>query len=166
MLPKFSNEVLSRGPRAVLPQNLSDHWLGILQKHCDDFLDNNFAVDQCTATVDQGDPLLVACVYQALQLQPQGPTDLTADRLAENVTIYALSITMESIRRTADLDMPLPKLDNLLSLDRIIAFGKTNPEFGRFLEQACIIPDSSSPNEDNWLQRLKKKILARINTVG
>ncbi len=166
MLPRFSNEVLSRGPHAILPQNLSDYWLGILQKRCDDFLDANFAVDECAASVDAGDSLLIACIYQAVQYRSPDTSDLPADEVAENATIFALSITMESIRRTADLDMPLPTLENLLSIDRIIAFGKTNPEFGRFLEQACIIPHNGPAKEDNWLQRLKKKILDRIDTAG
>jgi len=165
MLPRFSNEVLSRGSSAVLPQNLSDDWLTILQKRCDDFLDNNFAVDQCTETVDMGDPLLVACIHEALQRKQKGGSDLSPAEMAENVTIYALSITMESIRRTADIQMPLPTLDDLLSLDRIVAFGKTNPEFGRFLQRACIIPDHGTLDEENWFQRLKKKILTRINAT-
>ena len=149
MLSRFSNEVLSRGSSAVLPQNLSEAWLTILQKRCDDFLDNNFAVDQCTETADMGDPLLVACVHEALQQKQRGGSDLSPAEMAENVTIYALSITMESIRRTADIQMPLPALDNLLSIERIVAFGKTNPEFGRFLQGACIIRDHSPANEEN-----------------
>lgn len=165
MLSRFSNEVLSRGSSAVLPQNLSDAWLEVLQKRCDDFLDNNFAVDRCTESADMSDPLLVACVHQALPHQEEGQFELTADDLAENVTIYALSITMESIRRTADIQMPLPSLENLLSIDRIVAFGRTNPDFGRFLQRACILPDHSPADEENWFQRLKKKILARINAA-
>ena len=165
MLPRFSNEVLSRGSSAVLPQNLSTEWLAILQKRCDDFLDNNFAVDQCTESVDIADPLLVACVHQALQQGEKGPSELTPDDLAETVTIYALSITMETIRRSSDIRMALPTLDDLLSIDRIVAFGKTNPTFGRFLQRACILPDHSPTTEENWFQRLKKKILTRINAV-
>jgi len=163
MLSRFSNEVLSRGPSAVLPQNLSDEWLKILQKHCDDFLDRNFAVDQCTETQDMADPLLVACIHESLQYdRPAGP-ELSAADLAENVTIYALSITMETIRRASGIEMPPPTLDNLLSIDRIVAFGKINPEFGRFLQRACILPDNEPTGETNWFRVLKKKILDRFN---
>ena len=165
MLPRFSNEVLSRGSDAILPQNLSDDWLKVLQKRCDDFLDNNFAVDQCTETVDMGDPLLVSCVHEALQQGKRGGPDVSPEEMAEDLTIYALSITMETIRRASDIQMPLPTLDNLLSIDRIVAFGKTNPEFGRFLQRACIIPDHSPVDEANWFQRLKKRILTRINAA-
>ncbi|WP_319523614.1 hypothetical protein [Breoghania sp.] len=161
MLPKFSNEVLSRGPRAILPQNLSEYWLKILQKHCDDFLDRNFAVDQCTETLDTGDPLLVACIHEVLQNDRPAGTGA----LAENITIYALSITMETIRRASDIKMPMPTLDDLLSIDRIVAFGKINPEFGDFLQRACILPEDESAGETNWFQRLKKKILERFNAA-
>jgi hypothetical protein len=70
---------------------------------------------------------------------------------------------MESIRRESDMEMTPPTLENLLSIDRIVQFGRINPEFGRFLEQACIVPDNPMPDEDSWFQRLKKKIRSRIN---
>ena len=165
MLPRFSNEVLSRGSDAVLPQNLSGDWLNVLQKRCDDFLDNNFAVDQCTEVLDMGDPLLVSCVHEALRQDKRGGPDVSPEEMAEGITIYALSITMETIRRASDIQMPLPTLDNLLSIDRIVAFGKTNPQFGRFLQRACIIPDHSPADESNWFQRLKEKILTRVNAA-
>ncbi len=162
LLTKFSNEVLSRGPGAVLPQNLNAFWLKTIQKLCDDFLDRNFAVDQCSPTPNLGDPVLVACVHEILlHNQGRGP-EIPEETLAEHVTIYALSITMETIRRESDIQMPLPSMDNLLSIDRIVKFGKINPEFGRFLERACIISEDEAAGDENWFQRLKKKILSRI----
>jgi hypothetical protein len=166
MLSRFSNEVLSRGSNAVLPQNLSDFWLRTLQKLCDDFLDNNFAIDQCTETLDMGDPILVACANEVLHYNRlNGIQDIPANELAESVTIYALSLTMETIRRQSDIDMPLPTLENLLSIDRIVAFSKINPEFGRFLERSCIISDNPSSAAQSWFQRLKQKILLRVSEV-
>ncbi|BBO70848.1 hypothetical protein DSCA_47780 [Desulfosarcina alkanivorans] len=162
MLSRFSNEVLSRGSGAVLPQNLSIDWLRRLQKLSEDFLDNNFAIDQCTETLEMGDPVLVSCVHEILRYNRGNGTELSSGELAESVTIYALSITMESIRRESDIEMTPPTLENLLSIDRIVQFGKINPEFGRFLERACIAPDSQPPAEESWFQRLKNKIRARI----
>jgi hypothetical protein len=162
MLSRFSNEVLSHGSNAVLPQNLSDHWLKTLQKLADDFLDSNFAVDQCTDALDTGDPVLVSCVHEVLGYnRGKGPV-LSTEALAEHVTIYALSITMETIRRESDMQMAPPTLENLLSIDRIVQFGKTNPDFGRFLERSCIVPEDQTPAEESWFQRLKKKIRSRI----
>lgn len=88
---------------------------------------------------------------------------MSADDLAEHVTIYALSVTMETIRRESDIKMELPTMEDLLSIERIVRFGKTNPEFGRFLERACIISDSETADEENWFQRLRKKILSHFH---
>jgi hypothetical protein len=162
MLSRFSNEVLSHGSNAVLPQNLSAHWLKTLQKLSDDFLDSNFAVDQCTEALDTGDPVLVSCVHEVLGYNRGADPALSTEALAEHVTIYALSITMETIRRESDMQMAPPTLENLLSIDRIVQFGKTNPDFGRFLERACIVPEDQAPTEESWFQRLKKKIRSRI----
>jgi hypothetical protein len=163
MLSRFANEVLSHGASAILPQNLSTRWLQRLQKHADDFLDNNFAVDQCTETVDTGDPVLVACVHEALGSDPQGDLEMSPAALAEHVVVYSLSLTMESIRRETDIEMTLPTLDNLLSIERITQFGKINPDFGHFLARACIAPEGNGTNEANWFSRIKKKIKTQLN---
>lgn len=165
MLSRFSNEVLSHGANAVLPQNLSDFWLKTLQKRCDDFLDSNFAIDQCTETLDMGDSILESCVHEMRPYHRDTENELSAQDLAENVTIYALSITMETIRRDSGMELTLPTQENLLSIDRIVAFGKINTEFGRFLERTCIIPENETPTENSWLQRLRKKILSRITAA-
>lgn len=162
MLSRYSNEVLSRGPGAILPQNLSTFWLESLQKCADDFLDSNFAADHCTAAVDMGDPLLVASVHEALGYTHGPNADLPSEALAEHVTIYALSITMETIRRESDMEMTLPTLDNLLSIDRIIQFGSVNPDFGQFLARACITPEPTTAGGRNWFQQLKQKIRGQL----
>ena len=161
MLTRFANEVLSQGASAILPQNLNTFWLGKLQRHADDFLDNNFAVDQCTETVDTGDPVLVACVHEAIG----NLTDLVMSPalLAEYITIYSLSLTMESIRRESDIEMALPTLENLLSLKRIVQFAKINPDFGEFLARACITPEANGDEKESWFQRLKERIRAHLN---
>ena len=163
MLSRFSNEVLSRGSGAVLPQNLNDFWLKNIQKRCDDFLDRNFAVDQCTPKLDMGDPVLTACVHEVLRYNRGDGPEISAEELAEHVTIYALSITMETIRRESDIQMTPPSLENLLSIDRITQFGRINPDFGRFLERACIVDGNQSPDEESWFQRLKRRILSSIS---
>jgi hypothetical protein len=58
--------------------------------------------------------------------------------------------------------MPPPTLENLLSLDRIVNFGKINPDFGQFLKRACIVTESQTPAEESWFKRLKKKIYSRF----
>jgi hypothetical protein len=113
--------------------------------------------------MNMGDPVLVACVHEVLRYKQRGASpEISAEKLAENITIYALSITMETIRRESDLEMPPPTLENLLSIDRIIRFGKINPNFGQFLKRACIVPENEAPAEESWFKRLKKKIYSRI----
>ena len=162
MLSRFSNEVLSHGSSAVLPQNLSDYWIKALQKLCDDFLDSNFTIDQCTETLDMGDPVLVSCVHEVLHSRHGAGSEFSDEEMAEKVTIYALSITMETIRRESGIKLPAPTLENLLSIDRIVQFGKINPDFGQFLKRACIAPQNETSAGESWLQRLKDKILSRI----
>ena len=110
-----------------------------------------------------GDPLLVACVHEVRGYNRSAKREVSAEALAEYITIYALSLTMETIRRESDIEMTLPTLENLLSIDRIIQFGQINPDFGRFLEKACVVPQNGKPVEKSWFKQLKQKILSRVS---
>ena len=156
MLVRFNNEVLSYGPDAVLPQNLNSEWIKILQKMADDFLDTNFDLQECKDPRDVGDPVLMACVYEIARYQDGEKVDLTAREMAEKVVIYALAITMESVNRESNIELKPPNLDNVLSMDRIIAYQDTNPEFVRILKQACIVRNS----EKGWFKNIKEKLLS------
>ena len=158
MLAQFYDEVLFYGPTAVLPQNLNSKWLRRLQKISDDFLDSNFRLDECKDPEDIGDPILTACVYAILRYQHGDEIDVTPKEMAEKFAIYALSITMESVNRTSDIVLDAPDLDNILSVERIIAYKDTNPLFVRVLKQACIIRES----EKGWFQNIKEKILSSV----
>ena len=97
MLSQFNNEVLSYGPTAVLPQNLNSVWIMKLQKVADEFLDSNFDLHECKDPRDVGDPILMTCVYEILAYQAGEHVDVTPDEMAEKMTIYSLSIIMESV---------------------------------------------------------------------
>jgi len=155
MLSRFNNEVLSYGPTAVLPQNLNSNWIKKLQKITDDFLDSNFALDECKDPRDIGDPILMACVYEILGFQQRGSADVSPKEMAEKMAIYSLSILMESVNRESDIRLEPPNLDDILSMDRIMAFKDKNPEFVKVLKQACIIQNS----EKGWFQNIKDKLL-------
>jgi len=156
MLSQFNNEVLSYGPAAVLPQNLNTVWLMKLQKVADEFLDSNFDLHECKDSKDVGDPVLMTCVYEILAYQAGEHVDITPDDMAEKMTVYALSIIMEAVHRENNIGLELPNLDNILSIDRIIAFKKTNPEFIKFLKQVCIVKNS----DKGWFQNIKEKLLS------
>ena len=155
MLSQFNNEVLSYGPTAVLPQNLNSTWINKLQKMSDDFLDSNFALHECKDPSEIGDPVLMACVYEILGFQQGDRVDVSPKEMAEKMAIYSLSILMESVNRESDIRLEPPDLDNILSMERIMAFKDQNPEFVKVLKQACIIQNS----EKGWFQNIKDKLL-------
>jgi len=156
MLSQFNNEVLSYGPTAVLPQNLNTVWLMKLQKVADEFIDSNFDLHECKNPSDVGDPVLMTCVYEILAYQAGEHVDVTAADMAEKMTIYALSIIMEAAHRENNIGLEMPNLDNILSMDRIIAFKKNNPEFIKFLKQVCIVQNS----DKGWFKNIKEKLLS------
>jgi hypothetical protein len=156
MLSQFNNEVLSYGPTAVLPQNLNSTWIKKLQKMADDFLDSNFALHECKDPSDIGDPVLMACVYEILSYQKENSAEVSAQDLAEKMAIYSLSIMMETVQRESPIELAPPDLDNVLSMDRIMAFKDKNLEFVKVLKQACIIQNS----EKGWFQNIKEKLLS------
>ncbi|UCF90776.1 MAG: hypothetical protein JSW39_21185 [Desulfobacterales bacterium] len=158
MLSQFNNEVLHYGPSAVLPQNLSSQWLERLQKIADDFLDRNFDLNECKDPQNIGDPILTACVYEILRYQHGKHFDITPKDMAEKLTIYALAVTMETANRDSKIGLAPPNLDNILSMDRIIAYKDTNPEFIRILKQACIVRNS----EKNWFQTIKARLFSGV----
>ena len=155
MLSEFYNEVLTFGPLSVLPQNLNDKWLQRLQKMADDFLDSNFNLHECKTASEIGDPIISASVYEILRYQYGDTFDLTPQEMAEKVVIYALSITMETVNRESDYDLKPPSLDNILSMDRIISYKKSKPEFIESLQQACIVREA----DKGWFQNIKEKLI-------
>jgi len=154
MLSQFSNEVLSYGPTAVLPQNLNSTWIKKMQKIADNFLDSNFALHECKDPRDIGDPILTACVYEILRFQQEDSANVSSKEMAEKMAIYSLSILMESVNRESNIGLEPPDLDNVLSMERIIAFKDKNPEFVKVLKHACVIQNS----EKGWFQNIKDKL--------
>ncbi|MEE9497457.1 MAG: hypothetical protein V3V39_13085, partial [Desulfobacterales bacterium] len=84
--------------------------------------------------------------------------DLTPKEMAEKIVIYALSITMESVNRKAGFGLEPPSLDNILSMERILSYKHTKPEFVELLKDACIIRES----DKGWFQNIKEKLISGI----
>ena len=158
MLSKFSNEVLSKGPQAVLPQNLTAEWLNALNRRAAEFLDGNFSLDECKSPQDVADPLLSTCVYEILRYKQGDIVDISMEKMLEMIVIYAISIVMEAADRESGIGLESPGLDNILSMDRVLAFKKINPDFIKLLQQACIIRDS----DKGWLHNFKETLLSKI----
>ena len=155
MLSRFNKEVLSYGPTAVLPQNLNSSWIKKLVKIADDFLDSNFSLHECKDPQEVGDPILMSCVYEILGFQQGNSVEVSPREMAEKMVIYSLSIMMESVNRESDIGLDPPDLNNILSMERIMAFKDRNPEFVKVLKKACIIKNS----EKGWFQNIKDKLL-------
>ena len=155
MLSQFNNEVLSYGPTAVLPQNLNGVWIKRLQKRAEEFLDSNFDINECKDARDIGDPVLTACVHEIVAYHSGDIVEINSDDMAIKMTAYALSIIMEAVHREDDIGLEQPNLDNILSMDRIIAYKKQNPDFVKFLKQVCIVRNS----DKGWFKNIKEKLL-------
>jgi hypothetical protein len=63
---------------------------------------------------------------------------------------------METVNRKSDYGLVPPNLDNLLSMERILSYKKTKPEFVDLLKQACIVRES----DKGWFQNIKEKFIS------
>ncbi|UCE54878.1 MAG: hypothetical protein JSV31_05400 [Desulfobacterales bacterium] len=138
LLSKFANEVLSKGPSALLPQNLSSEWLAKIQKMADDFLDINFEADSCDDVGDIVDPILSACVSEILSYQQDGTTETSPNDLIKRITIYSIHITIETIRRESGIGVDPPSLDNVFEQNRLSELKDLFPEMEQFFDRVCL----------------------------
>jgi hypothetical protein len=138
LLSKFANEVLSRGAPALLPQNLSSQWLFDIQKMADDFLDVNFESENCSEVGDNADPILSACVAEILSYQQAGTTDISPDDLIKKITIYAIQITIETIRRQSGIGVEPPSLENIFDSDYLAELKDIYPDLAQFYDSVCL----------------------------
>ena len=138
LLSKFANEVLSRGASALLPQNLSSQWLFDIQKVVDDFLDVNFDSENCSKVGDDVDPILSACVSEILAYQQTGVTEISPDDLMRNITIYAIQITIETIRRQTGIGVEPPSLENIFDSGYLAELKDLFPDLTQFFDSVCL----------------------------
>jgi len=138
LLSRFANEVLSRGPSALLPQNLNLEWLAEIQEMVDDFLDINFVSNNCEDVGNSVDPILTACVSEILTYHQEGTTEISADDLIKKITIYAIQITIETIRRQSGIAIDHPSLENIFDLNRLMELTNLFPEMEQFFHRVCL----------------------------
>lgn len=138
ILSKFGNEVLSKGPLAVLPQNLSVEWLDRIQKMADEFLDSNFENGDCRKTAFKADPVLAACVSEILRHLKGGDVDVQEMEMFEKLTLYALSVTVETVTRENHIALEPPSLDTIFDKKRLRAIADIRPEFEPIIKTICM----------------------------
>jgi hypothetical protein len=137
-LSKFANEVLSRGPTALLPQNLSPQWLSEIQLMADDFLDTNFQSGSCADVGDRVDPILSACVSELLNRQHEGAADISSQEFIKKTTLYAIQITIETVRRQSNINVAQPSLDDIFDTERMSELQVLFPALAQFFDRVCL----------------------------
>jgi hypothetical protein len=137
LLSKFSNEVLSKGPQAVLPQNLDAEWLPRIQKMADDFLDTNFEGSNCRSVNFSADPILATCVSEIVR-HLEDSVDVQENDMFEKLTLYALSVTVETVSKEVDIKIQPPTLETIFDKQRLRELVDIRPEFEPIIQTICI----------------------------
>ncbi len=146
LLSKLGNEILSRGPEAVLPQNLSPEWLGRIQKMADEFLDTNFEGDDCRKDNFTADPVLSACVLEILRHLKDGEVDVQEKEMFEKLTLYALSVTVETVTKQRAIALEPPTLATIFDKRRLQEIVNIRPEFETIIKVVCM-DGAESPDQ-------------------
>jgi hypothetical protein len=143
-LSRFANEVLSKGPEAVLPQKLDSFWLKKIQKMADHYLDTGFESNDCENISAIEDPIITACVYEICRSQNIDDADIPKNKFIKYATIYLVCITMETVRRESAIQIDLPTLENIFSEGWINQLKTSNPELANFFKRVCLDNHTSS----------------------
>ena len=138
LLSKFGNEVLAKGPQSVLPQNLTPAWLARIQKMADRFLDTHFDGDQCRWDGFTADPILTACVSEIVHHQNRSNVEIQERDMFDKLTMYALAVTIETVRKDATASLPVPTLDDIFDKSRYRDIENSLPQFGAILNFVCL----------------------------
>ena len=142
LLSKFGNEVLTKGPESVLPQNLTPVWLDRIQKMADRFLDAHFEADTCRWDGFTADPILTACVSEIMRYQNHGSVEIQERAMFEKLTMYALAVTIETVRKEATAKLPVPTLEDIFDKARYRDIENALPQFGAILKFVCLDADA------------------------
>ncbi|MFZ0240491.1 MAG: hypothetical protein WAL90_02505 [Desulfobacterales bacterium] len=138
LLSRLGNEILSRGPEAVLPQNLNLEWLDRIQKMADEFLDANFDGGDCRKVNFTADPILSTCVLEILRHLKDGHVDVEEKEMFEKLTLYALSVTVETVAKQAAIYLEPPTLTTIFDKRRLRDIAKIRPDFEPIIKTVCM----------------------------
>jgi hypothetical protein len=141
LMSRFGNEILSKGPEAVLPQNLNAEWLDRIQKMADEFLDTNFEGGDCYKSDFKADPLLSACVLEILRHQKDGKVDVPEKEMFEKLTLYALWVTVETVAKQKGITVAPPTLATIFDKKRLRNIAKIRPDFEPIIKTTCMEGD-------------------------
>lgn len=111
---QFSAEVLKRGARAVLPQNLPEQWLNALLQEAEIFQqDDSSHVEDCCAGL-----LSAVLVLHAQHNGNPTTMEIAASTLMRYLSYYIVALSAESVSRHTDIQVEPPTLENIFQDDR------------------------------------------------
>ncbi len=148
MLNQFMDEVVANGPEALLPQNLEDQWLDMIYTASKLFI-RTAAVPEEEKEKKEYDftdlysNLMLTSVMEIMYYQKgviikSSKITVPEAEIYEYILCYAMSIVYESIRREADIVIPLPTLDTILDRERLFEIEQSNPELTDILQKIVL----------------------------
>ncbi|MBA4367677.1 MAG: hypothetical protein C0403_08570 [Desulfobacterium sp.] len=148
MLNQFMDEVVTNGPEALLPQNLEDQWLDMIYTASKLFIRTAAlpAEEKEKKEYDFTDlysNLMLTSVMEIIYHQKgviikSSKITVPEAEIYEYILCYAMSVVYESIRREADIVIPLPTLDTILDRERLFEIEQSNPELTEFLQKIVL----------------------------
>ena len=148
MLNQFMDEVVANGPEALLPHNLDDQWLDMIYTASKLFIRTAAlpAEEKEKKEYDFTDlysNLMLTSVMEIIYHQKgviikSSKIAVPEAEIYEYILCYAMSVVYESIRRNADIVIPLPTLDTILDRERLFEIEQSNPELTEFLQKIVL----------------------------
>ena len=111
---QFSNEVLTQGAAAVLPQNLPEYWLNALLEEAEIFRegDGSDMDNTCAGLLSA-----VLVIFSAQSGYPE-KMEIPGETLMRSLDYYIITITAETVSRHSDIWVEPPTLENIFQDDR------------------------------------------------
>lgn len=148
MLNQYMDEVVANGPEALLPQNLDDQWLDMIYAASKLFIRTAAlpAEEKKKKEYDFSDlysNLMLTSVMEIMYHQKgiiikSSKITVPETEIYEYILCYAMSVVYESIRREADIVIPLPTLATIFDPERLFEIEQSNPELTDFLQKIVL----------------------------
>jgi hypothetical protein len=104
----------------------------------DEFLDTNFEGDDCRKDDFTADPVLSACVLEILRHLKDGKVDVQEKEMFEKLTLYSLSVTVETVAKQKAIDLEPPTLTTIFDKRRLQEIVNIRPEFKPIIKIVCM----------------------------
>lgn len=120
VLERFHAEVLDRGGEAILPRNLSDHWLGVLAKASEELLGEvgqEGPPGSLGGSHEDMNAIVVAAILAIVSAKEGGQSEirLSWDELHDYLTHYCLELSLELVHRNTEVQYEQATLETILT---------------------------------------------------